>query len=361
MDVQLLKNFTHQGLAHAISLFRFPEECASKKLRMLGFRFLLQYRHMDTKLAPSKEQIIKQIKQMVDDHYAKGTMEANGVLMELVDILNDYSPTDGAELMAYLREQRLTANNVGAGTHDTGPECTVYGDSQSTHNQAISDSVRNAAKYLVTNFSRKFPNTAEGKKDYINYKQSMRDFLIQQYGEKFEPVVDRIWIDNSIHVTVGHTVDEVLLALLNWMDIEAKRYSKDPDKREKNIKFPVKEVLKRLGEELMEMENYCSSRLLSGVINSIQGYTDGDTNLELRISDREQVKSVVYNHLNKAIQDSGDEKLLEEMVDEGDRFVTFVKNEVAKNIDKWYEEYGDDFIAHVMSVVNEYTTKMTYE
>lgn len=362
MDVQLMKYYSSQGLAHAISLFRFPEECASKRLRIMGMRFLLQHRHMDTKMAPSKEQIIKQLKQMVDEHYKKNTMEANGILMELVDVLVDYSPEDGAELMAYLREQRLTANNVGPELHNTGPECTVYGDSQSTHNKSISDSVRRIAKYIVDNFSIKFSDTAEGKKAYMEYRQKIRDFLIEKYGIKIEPVIDRIWIDNSTHGSVGHTVDEVLLALLNWIDIEIKRYNSDPVKKANGIKFPVHDVMARLGEELVEMENYCASRLLSGIVNTIQGYTDGNANLEIRISDREQVKSVVYNHLNRAIQESGDEQLLDEMASgTGEKFVLFVKAEVAKNIDKWYKEYGDSFVTHIIDVVNQYTTVMTYE
>ena len=174
---------------------------------------------------------------------------------------------------------------------------------------------------------------------------------MSKFGENLIPVLDQIYRDNSIHVTVGHTTGEVLIALMSWIEINSKN-SKD---------FPVKIILDRLKEELIEARNYCSSRLLSGIINSIQGFSS-DENLMVRISDREQVKSVIYNHLNRAIQNSGDEDIMDQMLNGGPKFVAFVKAEVSKNIETWAREYGDGFVSHTIEVVNAYAKNiMIYE
>ena len=351
MNIQILKNYSHQGLCRAIDIFNWSH--VVNRTRLLGFRFLLQYRHMDRYIAPSKAEIIKQMKEMIDKYYDEGTNQANSILMELVDMLIDYSPADGEKLLAYLREQRAVANDAGPGAHDAGPECTVYGDSQSAHNKEISASTRRAAKYLAENFAPKFPAGMSNAK--MEHYERVKGQLVQRYGEKMEEVIERIYMDNA-HFGIGYTVDEVLMALLNWIGKEAERYRK---KQPREV-FPVEAVLDRLGEELTEMDNYCSTGLLSHTMNSIQGFTDGDERLEIRISKREQVKTVVYNHLNRAIQECKDEKVMDGMDTGSEKFLAFVKREIADHTEKWRKEYGDDFVEGVESVVNEYTTVRTY-
>lgn len=355
MDVQVLKTYSHQGLCRAIDIFRHPEEFP-RRTRLLGFRFLLQYRHMDTVLAPSKEKIIQEMRKMIDQYYNIGTQDAYSVLMELVDMLIDYSPKDGEPLLAYLREQRATANDDGPGVHDIGPECTVYGDSQSAHNKEINASTRKAAKYLATRWAPSFGTDPAGIQAKMQHYERVRENLIQLYSKTIphiEQVIERIYTDNA-HFDIGYTVDQVLMALLRWIDdkrTEYKKVGKD---------FPAREIFNRLGEEFAEMHNYCSSGLLCRIINSIQGFTDNDDNLVIRISDREQVKTVVYSYLNKAIQECGDDEVMDGLTEGGEKFIQFVKNTVADKVDDWSTDYGDDFLEHLMSVVNEYTSVMTY-
>jgi len=342
MNIQVLKNYTHQGLCRAIDIFNYPTEFR-KSTRILGFRFLLQYRHMDTVLAPSKQRIIDQMKIMIDEHYTANTEESNSVLMELVDMLIDYSPPDGQKLLAYLREKRAVANDKGPDASVNAPECTVYNDTQSVHNKTISESTRRIAKYIAENFR---PNYEPSKK--YQFYEDVKNNMIQRYGPKVEKVIDRIYVDNA-HFNIGYTVDEVFMSMLEWIKYKRK---------EKGSVFPVKEVFNRLGQELDEMENYCSSGLLTHIVNTIQGFTDGDENLEIRISERDQVKSVVYNYLNKSIQECGDEKVIECM---GEPFIRFVKNKVNAKMNDWRCEYGETFLQHLTKVVNEYTSVMTYD
>ena len=353
MQVQLtMAGFTEQGLFRSIELFNHPEECSNKRLVLLGIRFLLQYHdRISYRVVPTKPRILDHLKSLIEDHRKKGTFEGNGVLMEILDILNDFFPDETQELMDFIRDNRLVANNDSLGVHTTAPECTVYENSQLTHNKYLNESVRKASKYLVENFSPKFSNDAAGEKERILHYEKIYEFLVSKFGENLIPVLDQIYRDNSIHVTVGHTTGEVLIALMSWIEINSKN-SKD---------FPVKIILDRLKEELIEARNYCSSRLLSGIINSIQGFSS-DENLMVRISDREQVKSVIYNHLNRAIQNSGDEDIMDQMLNGGPKFVAFVKAEVSKNIETWAREYGDGFVSHTIEVVNAYAKNiMIYE
>ena len=343
MNIQVLKRYTHQGLCRAIDIFNYPDEFP-RQTRLLGFRFLLQYNHMDRKLAPNLEKIVKQMKEMVDEYYKQQTQEAYSTLMELVDMLLDYSHQDGEKLLAYLREKRVVANNSGVGGHDNGPECTIYGDSQSIHNKTLSESTRNAAKYLCHNYSLGL----DGKKK-IEYYEKVRMNLIQLFGQNFEPIIDRIYIDNA-HFNIGYTVDEVLMSLLKWADAQQKI-----DKE-----FSMQNFLNRMKEEFIEMENYCSSGILARLINTLQGLTD-DVNLHIKISDKEQIKGVVYAYLNKEIQDSGDEVIMEEMMTNGENFTNFVLEKIEAKKDVWFNEYGEeDFQKYLPHILNQYTNTQNY-
>jgi len=342
MNLQIMKNYSQQGLYRSIEIFRFPLEYPSST-RLLGFRFLLQYRHREPTIAPTKDHILTQMKDMIDKYYEQNNNESSSVLMELVDMLLDYSKVDGEKLLAYLREKRNVANDKGP-TQD-GAECTIYGDSQSTHNKEISESTRKVASYLVT----MFPLIIE-KEEKNSHYETVKQSMVDMFGDNIKKVIDRIYIDNA-HFNIGHTVDEIFMSLFVWIEHNKKRH--------KN--FMHKEVLKRLGEELGEMENYCSSRLLAGLVNSIQGFTD-DNNLQIRISEREQLKSVVFSHLNKTIQACDDEEILNGFIDKNKKFISFVKNEVSKNIHGWAKEYGKDTVKKfVPEIINEYSGKRMYE
>lgn len=349
MDIQVLKTYTQQGLCRAVDILNFPHEFPVRT-RLLGFRFLLQYHHMDRVIAPTKKQIVQKMKVMIDEYYTRGTQESNSVLMELVDMLIDFSPADGRDLLAYLREKQLTANNAGPVAVNTAPECTVYADSQNVHNASVSESVRKVAKYITSKFGMKFGDDPEGKKKKIEHYDKVRSLLCIMFGNEVDPVIERLYIDNA-HFNIGYTVDEVFMAVLNWIDHEVKRYT-----HEKRV-FPVKDVMIRIKEELIEMKNYCSTGLLSRVVNSIQGFTE-DVQLEIRLSDKDQIKSVVFNHLNRSIQEHDDADIMDGMISEDgperQKFLDFVQAEMTKCIPGWKAEYGDDIVGHLGAIVGEY-------
>jgi hypothetical protein len=113
-------------------------------------------------------------------------------------------------------------------------------------------------------------------------------------------------------------------------------------------------AMSRMCEELIEMQGYCSSGMLSHVVNALQGFTD-EPELQIRISDREQVKTVLYAHLNKAIQACGDEDVIDGITEGGEKFLAFISDEIDGHVYEWTEEYDDAFYKELAGVANEYT------
>jgi hypothetical protein len=374
-----MKTYSQQGLYRAVDIFNHPKEYPSDT-RILGFRFLTQWAHKERnyRMVPQRPKIISQMIEMVHEHSKHHTLLDNSVLMDIVDILNDYSPEHGHDLLAQLRECEAVANNNGP--KENGPECTVYGDSQSVHNKTISESVRQAAKYLTSNYDAPNRDSRQKKcackksipkynepgqtvakccsscktstmienQSNTEYQEIIREEWLNMYPKHKEilnPVFDRLFVDNA-HFDIGYTVDQVFFRALGFIESLPKQ-----DQQSANS---------RMCEELIEMQGYCSSGMLSHVVNAIQGFTD-IKELQIRISDREQVKSVLYAHLNKAIQDCGDEEVVDGLTEGGDKFLNFVHTEIDKNIDMWYETYGEDFHKYLAEVANEYTSVRMYE
>jgi hypothetical protein len=343
MDIQILKNYSHQGLCRAIEIFRFSGDYPNR-IRLLGYRFLLQYGYLDTRLSPNKQTIISQMKEMIDKYYTVDTTEATSILMELVDMLIDFSPEDGKQLLAYLREKRKTAND--ASPSMDGAECTVYADSQSAHNADISDSTRRAAKYLVEMYPLLV--APENKNNYYDNIKAMLISECEKDCKNIDVIIDRIYSDNATF-GIDVTVDQVLMSLLIWINEQVKEG-----------KFARVDIFKRLTEEFNDMENYCSSGLLSRIINCMQGFTD-DIRLAIRISDREQIKSVVYTHLNKEIQACQDDVIIDGLVDKNIKFLNFVRKCINAKTDDWVEEYSEETMSkYIKEIFNEYVGTRTY-
>ena len=357
MNVQFLKNYSQQGLYRALDVFNYPLEYPDLT-RILGFRFLLQWGHLEScyaNIVPKKEKIIAQINEMVQQFSTQHTLHSNSIVMELVDLLLDFAKEDGENLLEQLRECKNIANEDGP--KQNGPDGTIYGDSQSVHNKTITESVRKAAEYIVTNFEPVFKNRTV-------YFEKIRDDWIQMYPkdeEKLKIVFDRLFVDNALF-NINYTVDRVFFSVLNWMkeeEIRTKKLYKEGIIEQHEI-FNLKTAMDRMNEELIESRGYCSSGILSHVMNSIQGLTD-DKNLSISISAREQTKSVIYNHLNKTLANCDNDKIMEGFSDGNEQFIYFVKKEITNNIDKWKEEYGDEFINYVEEITNEYTGIKCYE
>ena len=328
MNVQIFKNYTHQGLCRAIDIFNFPNSYPPLT-RILGYRFLFMHREKDRRLSPSKEMIIESIKKTVKEN----KLDDNSILMELVDILLEYSNKDGNELLEYLRNKKLQSKKVPPKID--GPKGTIYADSQSVHNSAITNTIKSAAKYLCENFCPFLNNTIkeEMQKDIEN--KLKQNVIFVDSKDILKEVLHRIIVDNTKFE--GYSTDIILFSLWNWIG------------RQNN-----QELYNRISEEIYEMHKYCPTRILSGLINSIQGFTN-DENLIIKMSDDEQSKSVLYSYLDKILKECKDEKVIDGMYDKNMYFLDFIKKNVDTKKIEWQKEYGNDFIFNINKHVNNYT------
>ena len=155
-----------------------------------------------------------------------------------------------------------------------------------------------------------------------------------------DEVLERIFNDNAVFE--GYNADVILFSLWNWISKQGND-----------------ELYDRVAEELFEMHKYCSTRILSGLINSIQGFTD-DENLIIKMSVEEQSKSVIYNYLDKKLKECTDEKILDGMYEKDKFFLDFIKWEVEEKREEWDTEYGEEFTCFINKHVNKYTQTVLY-
>ena len=255
MNVQIFKNYTHQGLCRAIDVFNFPTSYPILT-RILSYKFLFMHREKDRRLSPTHEMIVDSIKKTVIEN------RNSEILMELVDILLEFSKKDGLELLEYLRVSKLQAKKVPPKID--GPKGTIYADSQSVHNTSITGTIKNAASYLCKKYSP-FLNVTEKDKLKKDIEEKLKENpIFLDSKDILKEVLNRIFVDNTKFE--GYNTDTILFSLWNWINTQNNE-----------------EIYNRVAEELYEMHKYCPTRILSGLINSIQGFTD-DENLIIKMS-----------------------------------------------------------------------------
>lgn len=328
MNIQIFKNYTHQGLCRSLDVFNWPDSYPHLT-RVLAYRFLFQHKDKDKRLSPRHSQIVNSIKKMVtDNRYSDPS-----VLMELVDVLLEYSKKDGEELLVYLRRSQLQAKPAPPKTN--GPKGTIYADSQSVHNSSITGTIKQVAKYLCTKFRPEIRSGEENAlKDSIRLKLESNSIFTGN-KELLDEVLNRIYNDNALFE--GYNVDIVLYSIWNWVSLQIND-----------------ELYNRIAEELYEMHRYCSTRILSGLINSIQGFTD-DENLIIKMSPEEQYKTVIYAYLDKKLKECEDEKVIDGMYDKDQYFLNFIIKSIEEKREEWIKEYTEDFGVYIEKYVNMYT------
>ena len=325
MNVQIFKNYTHQGLCRAIDVFNFPDYYPTLTI-ILSYRFLLRYRDRDTRLAPSKINIINSIKKMAIKYN-----NDQSIPFELVDILLEFSKIDGNELLNTLRMSKVRANLTPPKSN--GPKGTIYADSQSVHNSSITKQVKDVIKYICAKHKPNIVNKDLYKKEIRNKLEQNKIFV--RSGNVLDEVLNRIYADNS--KIEGFDADEVLFGIWNWI-----------------VQQNNDEIYNRISEEIYEMHRYCSTRIITGLVNSIQGFTD-DENMIIKMSTNEQTKSVVYSYLDRKLKDCKDDKVIDGMFDKSVEFLDFVRDCISRKQEEWLKDYGNDFITQMSTHVNNYT------
>jgi hypothetical protein len=237
---------------------------------------------------------------------------------------------------------------------------TVYGDSQNVHNTSINESVKKVAINLIKEMtSDEIKEKLGTNQNIIKGINSFNSFDLNEVFEDIEEylrknnsdklyyeskninkALKRIFNDNSFY---GFRLSQLFTSI--WIYIHLHEH-KD-------------ELKNRLVEELIAMHNYCSTGYFSRLVNTIQGFTD-DPDLQIRISDSEQINSVIFMYLNKELSNAP-ENVQESMIEinyEGKKiFYQFICDIINKEKSKFEKEYGKDEInQYIINIIDKYTT-----
>jgi hypothetical protein len=346
-----MQYYNLQGLCRAIDIYNDVEQYTGEH-KAIGYRYILKYGYKEPRIAPSKEQIINKLIFSIENSNMN-TSDENSKIMNFVDILLEFSPVDGERLLEKIRTNQLVIDPSRA-PRQNGPKNTIYSDSQSTHNQSIKSSVVSAAIKLVHKYPF-VPNDPRKRRMEI-------DQLFENLGEKLcnylpndeiarqtiKTTLNRLRIDNASFQ--GIMCCDVVISLEKWIEKECKDNSR--------------ELYTRLCEELVEMNLYCSTGLITRLINVMQGFTD-DPDYMIKISASDQCKSVVYNYLDNSLKNCKDEGVMDGMLESVDsqerrKYVLFIKKSINTKLRDWEAEYGKEFYDLIKPSVNEYTKEKIY-
>lgn len=199
---------------------------------------------------------------------------------------------------------------------------SVYNDSQNVHNHEINDSVINVAtKLLSTNETSNIMNVDdELKKYYPEY---------ENHKEQINKSLNRINNDSSKfkdNITMSAIYNKIIGIISN---------SKHKP-----------EMIKRLGEELYDMNGLCSTGHLSRLVNVIQGFSDVPEELRIKINPKDEIYANIQTYLSNEIQKSHNyDQLMDDMVDTNKdnhkRFLDFVSIKMKSKVKELEKDYKD--------------------
>lgn len=331
MECQLGNTYSKNGLIIAINIFNFPLDYTDM-MKALSYRYLFQYKNKYN----NKPQT-NLLQQRIREHYNDllNTNRNNTVLLELTDIMLQFCPEIGEEMLNNVRnqndteDQKVFVQEINTRINNRKPKKpiirAIHEDSQNVHNSKLNESVKKCAKNIHLLALKHGPLPS-----WENVKKQITDL----FGPA-PKVFKRINRDNATY-GIGINLKTIFLSVWVWINNH-----KDQD-----------ELLIRLWQEFQEMRGYCSTGFLSRLVNIIQGFTD-DPNLQITISDKEQCKSVVKHYLDTILKENPD--MLDKMLEKSDDFIYFLLEKIDIKYDNWIEEYGEEFGIEMKKIINLYT------
>ena len=207
---------------------------------------------------------------------------------------------------------------------------TVYMDSQNVHNHEINNKVMDAASAIVNSGNEQnvgtnlnMPIEDEMKRVYPNY---------EKHKSAIEASLRRIETDPA-KFKDGMTIKVIFDKIVNFI---FRNKHKD-------------ELLKRLAEELVDMNGLCSTGHVSRLINTLQGFPDLPEELTIKINPKDEIYANIQTYLNNVIQNDPDsEKMMDDMLSDNSidnqRYFKFVKDKMldkSKELEKDYNGIVD--------------------
>lgn len=239
----------------------------------------------------------------------------------------------GMEMLDELRRlDDLRRDNVNPERPREPLRDNVYNDAQNVHNHTINDGSIQACLRLINLVGKRTANLDECQQILLGLFPNQRDGILL--------ALDRIQVDVVMFAGVFS-----LRMLYNalWVFIL--------DERDDET---IASMARRLGEEVLEARNYCSTGYMARMINSIQGF-DIPKELTVTISADAQAKAVIQTTLDKALLEAPVD-IMDAMIGRGEQqrpFIDFVVNTI--NQAALHREYGDIIFDVMIETVRKYT------
>ncbi len=214
---------------------------------------------------------------------------------------------------------------------------TLYEDEQNVHDEGFKQSSLDAAEKLLEWHSVAPIEPPPG----VKFRDFITGMLYPLYSSNEKPtidcVVERMCIDTT-YFGDGFTISELFLAILSYI-LRSKH---------------KKELLKRLLEEMDEMQILCSSGYITRLMNVLQGFDDGEYTVTISFDKQ------LYAVISKKILDSmetANEQVIEGSIEINDVYLNHICNVVNGILPQLIDDYGkDDVFFHLVEVLEMITT-----
>jgi hypothetical protein len=198
-------------------------------------------------------------------------------------------------------------------------KATVYDDTQNVHNHTINETVIASAQNIMDHAGTPSP--------MVHVERELQQYYPQyeKHKEKIQSSLNRIRSDPSKFrgdTTIAQVFDRVVSF------ISTSRHKQ--------------EMWRRLGEELVEMNQLCATGHLSRIVNVIQGFDDVPQEFQIKMDPKDEIFANLSNYITMNVQESGQaDKLLESMIDPEDRslFIGFVCIILKPKVEELRKEY----------------------
>ena len=198
-------------------------------------------------------------------------------------------------------------------------KATVYDDTQNVHNHTINETVIKSAQNIMNQPITPAPMIHIERELALYYPN------FEKNKKKIQSSLNRIRSDPSKFrgdATISQIFDRIVSI------ISTSRHKE--------------EMWRRLGEELVEMNQLCATGHLSRIINVIQGFDDVPQEFQIRMDPKDEIFANLSNYITMQVQESGQaDKLLESMIDPEDRslFIGFVCIILKPKMEELQKEY----------------------
>ena len=353
MNTQLSQWYSHQGMATALTIYKFPEEYKYRpSLRVLALRYIFQHRLVSKWPCPSIQELVEKATLMFDDFAVQNDTEN---LYEIADIIGTHSPNNRNIFLQRIRniENPAPLREALLPREAKNSKKTVYDDSQNVHNSKINQSVLKVAEFLykkyenVVNLNDKNISKEENARYKANIIENIRCALIAKYPDKRTLINNSTrYIQESVALFGVHQISLIDSFISLWLFITDHEH--------------ITELESRLLDELKEMNGLCTTGHIARLMNVIQGFTS-DENLCIRISDTDQCNAVIKTYLTSVLAKCEDEKVTDGMTNGGDEYVAFLRLKVAEKLLSWEKEYGKEMLDNIAILVNNFAGTDVFE